>query len=494
MTLPGVEPGPMSIDVINDEHLLLWVERGTGVLRCDPETFRVSGGQAVWVPAGVRHRFDAAPDALCFPIAVPPRHVVTSRREPYLIAVPPGWRAWLIHQFTVAISPLRSVGPPGGGLGDLLRVGAGVTPPDVVLPLPRTQLRQPTTPVLGTITQHLMRDPARPSSATEWARQARISPRTLQRWFLAEVGVTFEKWRTACRLLASTEYLVAGYPVGWVAHRVGFQSTSGFARAFAGEFGLTPRSYAALAPDARGNRRPRRIDGDAAIMELLAGDARPASGVRDIPASSTPPLVNNFHVIIWMYRGRCRAHIGPRTFDLDTGDAIWLPAGIPNRVDVDVDSIMMPIQSSPPPTRLTADDVRVIPLPGRDELALLRAAVAQYTWLRPPRYDELAGWYAFEHSVTGHGATDHDGMDHEATDRGAGTVAPAQADAANQATMETARRLLAGGLRPSAVAERLGYRHLSSFSRAFTRMYGASPRAFQRHRSGAAFPPATIGR
>jgi AraC-like DNA-binding protein len=47
------------------------------------------------------------------------------------------------------------------------------------------------------------------------------------------------------------------------------------------------------------------------------------------------------------------------------------------------------------------------------------------------------------------------------------------------ARMRIARDLLAGGAKPSAVARRVGYAHLPTFSTAFTRFHGLSPREYQ---------------
>jgi AraC-like DNA-binding protein len=47
------------------------------------------------------------------------------------------------------------------------------------------------------------------------------------------------------------------------------------------------------------------------------------------------------------------------------------------------------------------------------------------------------------------------------------------------ARMRIARDLLAGGAKASAVARRVGYAHLPTFSTAFTRFHGVSPREYQ---------------
>ena len=47
------------------------------------------------------------------------------------------------------------------------------------------------------------------------------------------------------------------------------------------------------------------------------------------------------------------------------------------------------------------------------------------------------------------------------------------------ARMRIARDLLGGGAKPSAVARRVGYAHLPTFSTAFSRFHGLSPREYQ---------------
>jgi AraC-like DNA-binding protein len=47
------------------------------------------------------------------------------------------------------------------------------------------------------------------------------------------------------------------------------------------------------------------------------------------------------------------------------------------------------------------------------------------------------------------------------------------------ACMRIARDLLAGGTKPGAVARRVGYRHLPTFTAAFSRFHGISPREYQ---------------
>lgn len=86
------------------------------------------------------------------------------------------------------------------------------------------------------------------------SRAAGASSRTLQRLFLAETGLTFEKWRQRARLIRSVELLSEGRKVTNVAFDVGYDSPSAFIAMFHRELGATPRRYvqgAAANPPAR---------------------------------------------------------------------------------------------------------------------------------------------------------------------------------------------------------------------------------------------------
>nr|MDT0663942.1 helix-turn-helix domain-containing protein [Micromonospora sp. DSM 115978] len=54
------------------------------------------------------------------------------------------------------------------------------------------------------------------------------------------------------------------------------------------------------------------------------------------------------------------------------------------------------------------------------------------------------------------------------------------------ARMRIVRDLFVGGAKPSVVARRVGYAHLPTFSAAFTRFHGLSPREYQERETGQA--------
>lgn len=90
-----------------------------------------------------------------------------------------------------------------------------------------------------TVARALSHDPGDPTRLDEWAPRLHTSVKTLQRDFQREFGMPFTAWRTQLRLRAARA-LLATEPVGSVAHRVGYASTSAFVQAYASEYGHTP--------------------------------------------------------------------------------------------------------------------------------------------------------------------------------------------------------------------------------------------------------------
>ncbi len=74
-------------------------------------------------------------------------------------------------------------------------------------------------------------------------RRQGASPRTIQRLFPRETGLSFEQWRTRARILRATQLLAEGKKVSTVATACGYQGASAFVAAFKRETGLTPRRY-----------------------------------------------------------------------------------------------------------------------------------------------------------------------------------------------------------------------------------------------------------
>jgi AraC-like DNA-binding protein len=81
------------------------------------------------------------------------------------------------------------------------------------------------------------------------ARAVGASPRTLERLFIAETGLTYRDWCLQARLLQALRLLAAGQSVKSVAFDVGYRSPSAFVAAFRHALGTTPGRYGETAPN-----------------------------------------------------------------------------------------------------------------------------------------------------------------------------------------------------------------------------------------------------
>ncbi|MCK1977774.1 helix-turn-helix transcriptional regulator, partial [Jeotgalicoccus huakuii] len=82
------------------------------------------------------------------------------------------------------------------------------------------------------MTARLRADPASKETLIELANFAGASPRTLERIFRDETGMSFTEWRHRLRLVEALEKLSEGLAVNQVASAVGYDSTSAFINAF----------------------------------------------------------------------------------------------------------------------------------------------------------------------------------------------------------------------------------------------------------------------
>jgi AraC-like DNA-binding protein len=109
-----------------------------------------------------------------------------------------------------------------------------------VLPL---HLPAPADPRLRRICEALTAAPADETSGAEWAARIGVTPRTLQRLFLSQTGLSFRQWRQQARLLFALQRLASGERIIEVAFDCGYASQSAFAAMFRGHFGVPPSAF-----------------------------------------------------------------------------------------------------------------------------------------------------------------------------------------------------------------------------------------------------------
>lgn len=472
--------------------LLIWVRTGTAHVHIDDAvSFHLTAGEGVWIPEdGWNHRaIVTEPGTVAFPLWTHPG--AGSLSEPTRFEVPDGWRDWLIQNFNLQVTPLSGRGYSQDAITGLLhRPGsrpALLDPPA----MPRAHGAR-------AVAEELLRDPALDFTVSEWAVRVLSSSRTLRRDFLADTGLTFERWRLHCRLTAAVELLATGYDVDQVAARVGFASRNGFTRAFKQQFGSSPSDLRRRATAERPtDDLVRMVRGSAVAPELL-------------PAARTPPHANDMHVLSWMYRGSGYLDIGDRRYERHRGIATWIPADVEHATGIRENSISLPLGDASSADLSLTEPLQVRFSPAWDDY-LMHCSLSARSILRPDDYDPRHILELFTEQVAARRAlsvpmpTDpraravaadylrRMGVSGESADISVSVHRSFREETGMTfarwryaARMRIARDLLVGGAKPSAVARRIGYAHLPTFSAAFTRFHGLSPREYQERETGPA--------
>ncbi|WP_344110780.1 AraC family transcriptional regulator [Nocardioides humi] len=493
--------------------MLLWVRTGTAHIHLDDAApYRLGRGQGIWIPAdGWRDRVIATePGTVAFPLS--PQATIGSGAPstPTGFEVPDDWQDWLIQHFNLQVTPYSAHGYPGSAIADLLRPARRhrheTDPATTLSPPPVPKARG-----ARALAEELLRDPALDLTVEQWGTRVLCSARSLRRAFVADTGLTFEQWRLGCRLGAAVELLAAGYDVDQVATRVGFASRNGLTRAFKQRFGQTPREFGrevrsqvtAGDPSTLGERATAARQTDAMVSMVGPGVARAAPDL--LPATRTPPHANDAHVLTWVYRGSGYLDIGDRRYERERGVATWIPAGADHVTVLRENSVSLPLGNAGPGDLQLTAPLQVRFSPSWDDY-LMFCSVSARSRLRPDGYDSRHILGLFAEQVAAQRAlsvpmpTDPRAraaaMDYLRTiGTSGGSPAlgvPSEVHRAFRdetdmtfsrwryaARMRVARDLLVGGAKPSAVARRVGYAHLPTFSAAFSRFHGLSPREYQ---------------
>jgi AraC-like DNA-binding protein len=105
------------------------------------------------------------------------------------------------------------------------------------------ELVHPRDPRAREVADALLASPEDRRSLAQWGHEIGASARTLTRAFIADTGITFNRWRAAVRVRAALPHLASGVPVHQVAGLVGYDTPSAFIAAFRRETGTTPGAY-----------------------------------------------------------------------------------------------------------------------------------------------------------------------------------------------------------------------------------------------------------
>lgn len=212
---------------------LIWVESGMMTAHSGPRRWTLSPETAIWIPAGTASEVIPNLPSRAFCVQFDAAHPHLEPTVPTLFRVT-----------SLARELLLRLGTPGfdsdGALLARDLVLRELEPMETALHM----LTLPTDRRVRRVAADLLADPADRRTLDELAAAAFCSPKTLQRAFRAETGLSFSAWRRTARVLSSLPLLESGLPVVATAPRVGFSDPGAYIDAFRAHFGCTPGRYA----------------------------------------------------------------------------------------------------------------------------------------------------------------------------------------------------------------------------------------------------------
>ncbi|KGJ05193.1 hypothetical protein IT41_07365 [Paracoccus halophilus] len=218
---------------------LLWAMRGVLRVVSNACIWLVPPSHAVWIPPGMEHQVTIESEAELLNIYVDPSITVRKPTRPMPCCA-------VLLLTPLAREMIRRLGESDTSApfdDRLLRFCAVLL--DELEQLAEAPLNLPggQDERLSRVTRQLIRHPDDPRQLTELSRDAGASPRTLERLFRAETGLSFRQWRSKLRLLSAIEALNRGDSSTTIAFSMGYSSPSAFIAAFREAFGTTPQRF-----------------------------------------------------------------------------------------------------------------------------------------------------------------------------------------------------------------------------------------------------------
>ncbi len=220
---------------VHRQAQLIYAISGVVSVTASGRTWVVPPSRAVWVPGGTEHETRSLAGVRFRALLIDGDEATGMPDACAVVEVTPLLRELILRLAVLAEAPRD--GEFARAVTRLLLLELAVLPVEPLsLPLPRHA-------PLARFCDGLQRDPARPLSVAEAARQLHMSRSSFMRLFQRETGLSFAHWRQQARLLQALLLLADGHSILNVALACGYNSPSAFSAMFRRSLGRTPREY-----------------------------------------------------------------------------------------------------------------------------------------------------------------------------------------------------------------------------------------------------------
>ncbi|RWN36945.1 helix-turn-helix transcriptional regulator [Mesorhizobium sp.] len=214
---------------------LFQIVRGSLRLETERGYFIIPPERAVFVPSGVLHEVTYLQETERSYLFFRPDAVASLSPEVSVIGT-----TRLLRELILAFLEI-----PRADAGSLPaeRLVAVILDQLQTSPVAPLSLPLPASERLRDIAADMRNEPGADWPLDELASRAAMSPRSFQRHFQSETGMSFRAWRQQAKLLKSVEWLAGGRSVGDIAFALGYSGPSAFIAVFRAAFGASPGKY-----------------------------------------------------------------------------------------------------------------------------------------------------------------------------------------------------------------------------------------------------------
>jgi len=228
-------PGQTIPDHFHPEDQLVFASKGVMTVRTEEGTWVVPPLRAVWIASGVPHSIQISGAASMRTIYFRSGMIRRLSGRCSVMNVSPLLRELILHAC--------SIGKLSRRVAAERRLLEMIVDQLKNAPAVGLQLPLPSDPRAKRIVEKLSAEPGMQATLDDLCRRCGGSKRTIQRAFIAETNMSFDKWRRQLRLMHALQFLASGHKVSTAAIDAGYDSPSAFIAMFKKHFGATPSQY-----------------------------------------------------------------------------------------------------------------------------------------------------------------------------------------------------------------------------------------------------------
>jgi AraC-like DNA-binding protein len=230
-----LENGHVIVEHSHPEDQLLFASEGVMTVNTQQGVWVVPPLRAVWVPADTSHSVVMSGPVSMRTLYFAPKLCRSFPRKCFVMNVSRLLKELILHACTFPKLHKRS--PAERRIVEII-----IDQLKSVESIP-LQLPHPSDARAKRVVGTLLAEPGDGRTLEKLCEDCGASKRTIQRLFLDETKMTFNKWRQQLRLLHGMQRLAAGEKVTAAALEAGYNSTSAFISMFRKQLGTTPTRY-----------------------------------------------------------------------------------------------------------------------------------------------------------------------------------------------------------------------------------------------------------